>query len=95
MRKWNWNLNEAKEGPLYEVLTAEYCSLYKRVLVHRNIARLDSRHRWRYTGWGDVYIEDTDTTIVVAFRTAEVSDPLMTAAIQAYHLKKKERDKQS
>jgi hypothetical protein len=87
MSTWNWNPKHAKEGPRYEVLTADYCSLYKRVLVHRNFARVDSSHIWRYCDRNAEMVEQ-GTHKLLAFRDGAPSAEDEAIAVEFYEADK-------
>ena len=83
MSEWNWNPKQAVNGPRYEILYADYCPLYKRVLVHRDFAHVDLSHIWRYSDCNNNWVE-TDTQKVVAFRDGAPSAEDEARAVEAY-----------
>ena len=81
--QWNWNPAKATQGPRYEVLLADYCSLYKSVLVHRDFGRVDASHIWRYAD-SSAQMMQQGTQRVLAFRDGSASADDTALAVAAY-----------
>jgi hypothetical protein len=83
--EWDWNPETAQSGHVYEILTAEYCSLYKRVLVHRNFGFVDASRIWRYTGQNATMVEFGGNR-VMAFRAGAASAEDTARAVAAFEV---------